>query len=78
MFCQTFLLYRVYKKTQLEQVALLGAGVEPSIHFSCAPRASTDNGSPPSAAGKLVAQRQKATWTTYQIIHLSLFPVTGL
>lgn len=50
VFCQTFLLCRVYKDAQLEQVALLGTGVEPSIHFYCPHRASTDNGCPPSAA----------------------------
>lgn len=61
MFCQTLLLYRVFKKVQLEQVALLGAGVAPLIHFYCPHRASTDNGCPPSAAGELVAERGKTT-----------------
>lgn len=65
------------KKAHLEQVALLGAGVEPSIHFYCPHRASTDNGCPPSIVGKLLARRGKTTWTTYQIVHLFLFPVTG-
>lgn len=52
----------VYKKAQLAQVALLlRAGEEPSIHFYCPHRASTDNGCPPSAAGKLVAQREETT-----------------
>lgn len=60
---------------QLEQVALLGDGVEPLIHFYCPHRASTDNGCPPSAAGELVAERGKTTWATYQIVHPFLFPV---